>query len=220
MSDLALAPRAIASLEDVRPYGYDPADDEHEIQCWVDELNAASQEFHDVANREFVARNATRAGANDAVVVAQETRYFDLDVCHVEERVLDIGDFALAQPVAVRITALDGTLVETVTLSTLVYLPRNRDPWQPLEELWFRPGMTGSAGLAPGYVVEVDGKWGFPVLPANLVQACAKQAALWFSRDIRRYSTTFNLDSNRFEVPRSLAPAIRDVVRHHARRSF
>jgi hypothetical protein len=214
-----LSARAIAQLDDVRAYGYDPADDDHEIQCWIDELNAASQEFHDVGNREFVAKNADRAGPNDPVTVAQQTRYFDLDHCHVEERMLDIGDFALPAPTAVRITALDGSLVETVTLSTLVYLPRIREPHEPIEELWFRPGMLNSAALAPGYIAEVDGKWGFPSLPANLVQACAKQAAIWFSRDIRRYSTTFNLDSNRFEVPRSLSPAIRDVVKHYARRS-
>lgn len=206
-----LSARAIATLKDCRAFGYDPSDGDEEVDLWLDCLNAAASEFHNYARREFVAANAVRVD-DETVTVATQTRFWDVDEWVVEERRLPIGDLSAA-PTAIRVTQLDGTLVETVTLSTLIYLPRVREPWQPIGELWFRPGMTLSAALAPGYVIEVDGKWGFPALPDTLVRACANQAAVWFARDVRNFSTTFTLASDRVEVPRVLGPAIKDVVR-------
>jgi hypothetical protein len=213
-----LDPRALATLDDVIAYGYDPNDDTGLVDLWLDCINAASDEFYAVGNREFVSRSATRDEANDdLVVVPTETREFDVDEWIVEERRLPVGDLLpKANPPhvdAIRISQLDGTLVETVDLATLIYLPRRREPWQPIGELWFRPSMARSAGLYSGYVVAIDAKWGWPRIPANLRRACANQAALWFERDVKQFTTTFNMDSNRFEVVRGpLADAVRKTV--------
>jgi hypothetical protein len=215
---VALEPRAIATLEDVVAFGYDPADDEGAVDLWIDCLNAAAQEFHRYARREFVAKNAVRDAENDNVVtVASETRLFDLDHDVVCERKLYVGDMA-EQPSAVRIYGYQGELIETVSLAAVRYEPLNREPWEPIEEINFLPWRaTSTYQLMTGYYVEVDSRWGFPELPANLVRACANPAAVWFARDIRHFSTTFKLDELRHERPRAIAPAIKESVGRYRR---
>jgi len=233
-----LDPRALAGLDDVIAFGYDPSDDSAETDLWIECLNAASDEMHRVADREFVARNATRDG-NDPIEVASQTRTVDVVAnYYVEERdlaplfvdgvrvgdgggrrLLKIGDFAGSggagwppdseKPSAIRIYSYEGVLLETVDLATIVARPRNREPWEPVTELEFR----GTTVIAGASYVEIDGKWGFPRVPPALQRACANQAAVWFARDVRHFSTTFSLESGRFEVVRdSLANAVEAVV--------
>jgi hypothetical protein len=241
---MMLDPRALCSLEDVKVFGYKPDSDQLEVDFWLDCINAASDAIHEEAEREFVAENAARTDDNEPVTVATETRLFDVDRCAYDADtwwetwggwpgaaqgqyaggyILEVGDLAQkrdgsAGPAAIRIKDLAGALLQTVTLSTVVSLPRIRKPWQPVTELWFLEGLSGSAQISPSTVIEVDCKWGFPAIPAGLRRACANQAALWYARDVKHYASTFNLESGRFEIVRSdLAPAIAKTARRYKR---
>jgi hypothetical protein len=234
-----LSPRALAGLDDVRAFGYDPSDDQGETDLWIECLNAASDECHRVGRREFVARNATRTNDNDPVVIASQTRTFDVVDDYYEQdigdgsvrRLLTIDDLAgsggsswppdTAMPSAVRIYSYEGVLLETANLAAILPRQRNREPWEPIEELEFRAGLTTSASIGSASHIEVDGKWGFPQIPDGLRRACANQAAVWFARDVRNFSTTFSLESGRFEVVRdALAPAVKSVVKGFRRQGL
>lgn len=207
-----ISPRALATLAEVKLRAGEKTADHDED--WTRLLNAASDEIHTYANREFVATNAT--GTPDNRTVDLESRYFDVDEATVDERELLVGDMA-EPPSLVKVYEYDGTtLRETVPSAAMVMLPRRRKPWQPIDTIRFLDGLANVTcpTLARRYVIEVRSRWGFPQVPEAINHATIVQTAIWFQRDVRRYAKTFSLEEGRIERPRALAEAIREIVDH------
>lgn len=175
----------LCSIADVKRYIGETSDDyDDEI---ADLVAAASQAFLSRTRRELRPFTANPS-----------TRVFDIDADVIAERSILPGDLASFSNVVIK--APDGTLMQTVDVSTVVGLPRIREPWRPIAELAFLRGLTGSAILsvggsrygAPGYTLEVTGSWGFPQVPADIRREVKKIAAAGLARDVKRTSKTFS----------------------------
>lgn len=167
--------RDLCALADVQAYLGGEADDEKFEGLLSRLIATASAEVHRDTGREIKV-----VGSNP------QTRTFDLDEYEVCERELDVGDLATT-PAGVTIKRADGELVETVDLADVVVLPRVREEWEPIGTLRFLPGVT----LARGYVVEVAGAWGFPLVPDDVRHYAIVKASEWF---IREFPSLFDPD--------------------------
>jgi len=134
-------------------------------------INAESAIMLKRARREFVPR-ATNP----------QTRRFHLEALDVRERIVSLGDLATGAALTVTLKTLDGTVVEVVVAANYVLLPENRDPWQPYAEIWFPSAAATPATLVEGYVLELVGTFGFPSVPEDLRQECAKNVAAKYVR--------------------------------------
>lgn len=137
-------------------------------------INDMSQRFHEEADREFMVY-----GTNPAV------RLFDVDEQAIYFRQLNVGD--LTSFTAVRILDELGNLVQTVTLSDVISIPRVRKPWMPIRALRFTQNVVRLwAGFYP-LVVEVTGTWGFPSIPGSVRQAVLDAVVSTLDRDVENY---------------------------------
>jgi hypothetical protein len=187
----------LCTVQDVKDYiGETSQDYDDEI---VDLIAAATQAFLSRTGRELVPNEPNPS-----------TRTFDVDVDVYTERTILVGD--LASFTAVAINNPDGTLFQQVDITTIVALPRRREVWRPIAELYFRPGLLGSAifygapGVtggffgadelydyhAAGYTIDVTGAWGFPLVPADISREVKKIAAAGLARDVKRVSRTMS----------------------------
>jgi hypothetical protein len=73
--------------------------------------------------------------------------------------------------------------LETVSSGDWVAQPRTREAWQPITALWFPPASAAAAGVAPGYVVEVTGTWGFPSVPDDIRLSVARMTLVRYLAD-------------------------------------
>ena len=120
-----------------------------------------------------------------------QTRVFDLSAYDLDRRVLPVGAMA-SDPTEVVTTTIDGTAVETVTLASITSMPRIRAPWQPITELWFPAGALLPASLGEGYVLSVTGNFGYPSVPPEIREACAKRVILRYLNDVAATGTQFS----------------------------
>lgn len=155
--------RALCELEDVTYYapGYrsDPRTDAVLEQLILAESQAIMRE----SGREM-----------KAISPSLGTRRFDIADWNVRTRTVKIGDCASATMTVKIIDSNQTTELETVSSANYVLLPRVRQEWEPIRGLYFPPGSAAAATLATGYVLEVAGTWGFPSIPADLREACAR----------------------------------------------
>lgn len=145
-------------------------------------ISSVSQEMHTVCNREF-----------QPATTNPYAKTFDLTDWDESTRCLWIGDLKNTTSLQVEITELDGTAVATLTMSdsAIVALPRNRETWQPINELWFPTELDDAPDFAAGQVVEVTGNWGFPSIPSDVKAACAKLVIYRYVRDVALGGTAF-----------------------------
>ena len=166
-----------------------------------DLVTAASLEVIRWSGRDFNPENAAAAD-----------RDFDVrDAVYIDDGgdyVLVCGDLSVLN--TVKSYDYDGVLVETVASGLIVALPRVRASDAPIEELRIKRSSTSSPTLYDSYTLRVNAEWGFPAIPDDVAHWTKVQAALWFQRDVRHFSTTFNLDEQRFsQRPRNLDAGVR-----------
>lgn len=170
--------RDLCTIADVKRYipGYVENDDtEATLQALV---TAESRSIHGQTSREFVAI----AGANP--------RIFDLPAATCVRRRLRIGD--AAQVTSLELFDVDGsTSLGVVDASLYVLEPRIREEWEPHRLIAFphRPGSVGPVQLAPGRSLHVTGTWGFPEIPPDIREACAKLVVVRYFADTAQAGT-------------------------------
>lgn len=162
------ADRALCSIEDAKAYvpGLRDQDASAIEPRLLRLIEAESAYMHTRAGREFTPRRTN-----------PDVRSFDVGAYEVSENAVDIGDLANDSGLVVSLKMLDGTLVQTLTASQYVLLPREREPWEPYGRIWLPQEIASPATLAEGYVLEMTGNWGFPVIPDDLRRECAHNAA-------------------------------------------
>lgn len=98
---------------------------------------------------------------------------------------IPIGDLA-ATPTAVVSRDAEDTLITTYDVATdLTYLPLQRTAWEPITHIRLRPA---AATLSGSYVLEITGRWGFPLIPPDAAQACIVTVRSWLRRDSSAWS--------------------------------
>lgn len=173
--------RDLCTIEDVLRYvpGYAENQDTMTDNTLRALISAESHEILRVTDEEFVAW-----GTNP------QTRVFDVTDFDVRRRRIPVGAMASA-PTAVTTTTADGTAVETVDALSVVGTPRTRAPWEPITELWFPTGATTPAQLYDGYVMSVTGTFGYPMVPPDVREACAKRVILRYLTSVSERGTVF-----------------------------
>jgi hypothetical protein len=201
---ISLSDRAICAAEDVERLVPGFEFDAPTEEIIIDLINAESETLN--SKREFTPIEAGSA-----------TRLFDISRYAARTRTVRIGDSAGITTVEVQ--RLDGTVLETVDPANRVSLPRVRQPWQPVEELWFpladvaNPALTFGAGR----IVAVTGTWGFPLVPDHLRVACAK---LVLSRYLVEYPNTQLAEGAADLNTSSMFASASDVVRRLSNPEF
>jgi BppU N-terminal domain len=172
--------RGLCELEDVTDYapGYrsDPRTDAVLEQMII----AESRAIHQETGREFKAIS----GANP--------RQFDLWEWNARTRTVNIGDVATITTVTIKDAT--GSTLQTVASADRVSLPRVREEWEPITALFFPWDSASPATLlwtgATQYV-EIDGTWGFPAVPADLKEACARLVLFRYVTDVTAAGSSF-----------------------------
>ena len=176
------ATRDLCTLGDIFAYVPGYQSDGGSDGILEDLISSVSQEIHSVTGRDF-----------QPATTNPYAKTFDLTAWDQSTRCLWVGDLKNTTSLQVEITELDGTAVATLAMSddAIVPLPRNREPWQPINELWFPQGRDDAPDLAAGQVVEVTGNWGFPSIPVDVKAACAKLVIYRYVRDVALGGTAF-----------------------------
>lgn len=202
-----LSPFALCTEADAAAYLPDGAID---VDLLTRLVNAASEALTNLADREFVSGDATRAAggaldpipATERVFAGSELLYIPRDHpwwAPLRDRELELGDAQAIESVVVE--AEDGTQT-TIDAADFVELPlRRRRPWLPLEAIGFRSSVV----IRPSDVVRVTAKWGFPSVPEVLRQEAIRTACSWYTRDVARSSSTFAADEQTTEPAAELA---------------
>lgn len=123
-----------------------------------------------------------------------ETRAYTIDDLHARVRRVGIDDLASAgdTDIAVELVAADDTVIETIDREK--YRPmyesrrQQRVPWEPITALEFPIGL-GGPGFVPDQTLLVTGNFGFPSVPAFIVEACAKRVILRYASDVAAAGT-------------------------------
>lgn len=68
--------------------------------------------------------------------------------------------------------------------------------------------------------IAIRGAWGFAEVPAVAQDAAIKTVAIWLRRDAAAFESTFRLDEERIEHPKSLPSAVFDQLDTLRRRTF
>lgn len=175
--------RGLCEVADVISYapGYTPSAETENLLRRL--ILAETRSIQRETGREFVAFSPAVA-----------TRRFDIDAWNASERKVYIGDLAQA-PDTVRLIDTDQvTVQETVASTDYILLPRVRDGWQPITAIVF-PQTAGAAFLQAGYVLEIaltgGNTWGFPVVPDDIREACAKLVVARYAFDVTNAGTQF-----------------------------
>lgn len=65
--------------------------------------------------------------------------------------------------------------------------------------------------------LQITGDWGFPSVPEDVRHAATVTAADWYRRDIAAFSTSFNLETDRLDVPQSMPKGVLDILDRYRR---
>lgn len=196
---MARRPRALCTREEVKRLlpGYsEPADNTEKAtadEIIDDFVDSASQRIYEVSGREFLAWNDPGEAAGPPVVTFPEpapaTR--EVEVAghaatpgETRARIVKVGDLRRLDSIAYS-RPFQTSPATSVALADAIAKPRARAPWQPIRWLELR------RGTYEGEVFSVTGLWGFPQVPADVVQACAEQAAYWSLRDLAKLGAIF-----------------------------
>lgn len=166
----------LCTLADVTRYvpGYtSDTDTDDTLQALI---TAESTEFAERTGREFVA------------IAGLDPRSFDISRYHVSEREIPIGD---ATTIATITQKRNGATVRTITSPDVIQWPRNRQSWQPITELRFPNLCDSPVLLQEEDVFEIAATWGFPTIPADVREACAKLVIVRYVSHIALPGTKF-----------------------------
>ncbi len=207
--------RAFCTIADVCKLvpGYSPGDDPGTDQTLNELISEQSRDAMESCGREFVAIES----------VQPATRSFDIDDTVARTRRLRIGDMADA-PTAMALYRADGTLVQTLTSSSYVMLPRVREDWQPYSTVWFRPDVSNPAAVwgfdgwcAGGLVAQITATWGFQSVPRTVKDAVARLVIVRYLNDAASVGTQFAEAADRvaFNIAGSVRQALDALDRFH-----
>lgn len=178
--------------------------DDGETDGALEQLIAAeSRTAHADAGREFV------------TIASATTRQFDLGWWNQNMRVVRVGDMTTVTSTTVKDRS--GNTVETVASTDRVSLPRIREEWQPITEIWFPSDTaTPTSNIKSPNVLEVVGVWGFPVIPDDLRMAVAKMVLVRYLADAANAGTALAdaLNEQAFNVGVAFASA-QHVIRSY-----
>lgn len=196
---MARRARALCSREKVKgllPNYVEPADAGERAaadEIIDDFIDSASQRIYEVSGREFLAWNDPGEQAGPPVVaypepapVAREIEAAMLPATPgiSSARMVKVGDLRRLDSIAYA-RAFQASAPTPILLADAVAQPRARAPWQPIRWLELR------RGVYEGEIFTVTGVWGFPAVPADVVEACAEQAAFWSLRDLAKLGAIF-----------------------------
>lgn len=139
-------------------------------------ITAESRTIHELTGREIVAIPST------------PVRKFALDEYTVKQRTLRIGDCIEATTVEVQLE--DGSTVEVLDPADFSVLPFIREEWQPLRSVQLHR-QAALRLLRDDRFVQVTGIWGFPSVPEDIRQACAKRVIVRYLSDVALAGTAF-----------------------------
>lgn len=204
--------RDLCTLRDVFRLvpGFDPddADNADIIETCANLISSESVSIMRETGREVVA------------IPASDPRTFDLTHSICSRRSIPIGDAAAITQV--ELFDYDGTTSLGVVDPNLYILqPRVRETWQPYTRLRFpyRPTAVPLL-LAPGRTLVLTGTWGFPTIPLDLRQACAKRVLLRYVADSANSGTRLaDAIDDTFSIG-ALLQSARDTVSGYARTGF
>lgn len=198
--------RRLCTLEEVKAYAGEDLSDHDQDLIWERLIDDCAEAFYTYTDREFT-----------PMVDNPFERVFDVRDYEVDERRVAIGDLASLTGLTIYGSLYDGSPVITtgyngvIPAASVVGLPRNRKPWQPITELWFpRWNIAWPAVLQRHSTLTIAGDWGFPKVPGDVRQMAIVQVSIWFERDVAKFSGSFNLEEGRTLRPRMLDDAIRD----------
>ena len=169
--------RPLCAIADVVRYVPAYSSDAQSDELLETLIAAESRSIHQTFGREFVA------------IVGQNPRLFDLTPWNVRQRRVRIGDAAAVTQV--RVLDEDGTLWQLVAAADWHALPRAREEWEPIRQIRLREKSANPATFSAGQVLEVTGTWGFPVVPEDVRQACAKLVIVRYMSDTDLRGTRF-----------------------------
>lgn len=120
---------------------------------------------------------------------AQDPRVFYATDQVSNARRLQIGD---ASAVTSVVQARFGTNIHTYTMGTdAILMPNVKQAWEPYTSIWF-PWLSSNPAI---FFVEdtftVTGTWGFPSIPSDVKEACAKLVIVRYVTDIAKAGTEF-----------------------------
>jgi hypothetical protein len=207
-----VAARALCSLLDVFRLvpGFDPQDPDNAeiLETCQTLIGSESTSIMRETGREIVA------------ITGLNPRTFDLTHSTVARRGLPIGDAAAVSQV--ELFDYDGTTsLGVIDPALYILLPRVRETWEPFTRIRFPYRPTAQPILlAPGRTLHLTGTWGFPVVPPDLRQACAKRVLLRYVADNANAGTRLAdaLDDT-FSIG-ALLQSSRDVVDGYSRPGF
>jgi hypothetical protein len=222
---VARRPRALCTIDEVKrllPNYQEPADPTEKtvadtlLADWID---SASQRIYDVSGREILAYNDPgTVGNNDWPAPADATREFEVvlnpqtptdpNVGTKRARSLMVGDLASLTSIQYGDPWAPASRF-MIDPAAVRARPLVRAPWQPIRRL----EILGDAWADQSYYVA--GKWGFPVVPMDIREACQEQVAIWTGRDLTTFSRTFleaAAAGGAATEPRHLARSVYDVA--------
>lgn len=171
-------------------------------------ITSESRTFHADTGREF-----------SAITPAVDPRLFDISSRDVRARIIPIGDCTTVTTVAIE--DQQGNTLETVASGDYILAPRIREEWEPVQELYFPKASATPATLSSDYVLSVTGTWGFPAVPADVVQAVAKLVLVRYVADAAPAGSALAdaLNEQSFDAGVAFASA-QDVIRNYQPATF
>lgn len=176
-----LAANCLCSLADVISYvpGFDP-DDEGNAQVLEKLSDLILSQSVEIANQTGLELTAASPANNP--------RLFDVGISQIEMRVVPIGAAAEINTIS---QIRQGTTITEIAPPSVVYEPRVRKPWQPIRTLRFPWYISPPVILWFEDVIQVDAVWGYPSVPADIREACAKMVVVRYLTDVATAGTSF-----------------------------
>lgn len=169
-------------------------------------IEEQSRDFLEYTQREITPRSDSPS-----------TRLFPVGWWECEQRRLLIDDAATVTAVVLVDDA--GNVLQSLDSTAWTALPRQREDWQPYDELEFPRSVSTPAQLRARSLASVTGQWGFPSIPATVKVAVARFVLYRFLADIQNKGSIFAdaADLNGAANPAASRAAALDVRARFAR---
>lgn len=186
----------LTDLGTVRGFLQSPAGDVEQDAVIGQLITAASRAIATYLGREIGATGAA-------------TRRFEMDASNLrvgQPARLDLAPYDLRAITTLKVdpeTAAPTTLVQD-TDYRLLPVTKADGVWSAVR-IFTLPATSPTTGR--DRIIEIDGTWGFPAVPAEVQHWCNVTVATWLRRDVSAFSSVFNIDENQLERPASLPAA-------------
>lgn len=199
--------RALCDIDDVTAtLGITLTQDDSRRDLIARLINSASDEIYNFTDREF--HSVTKDYWDSASDT--EVRQFDVGWYGLGKNVLEIGDL-MEQPTEVVITDKYGEVTATLITTDYDLFPKIRQrgfPYQFIRLLRHR--------LSHDSIVEITGKWGWPIIPEAVRNSCIETVSLWYDQ-INLHSQTVETDLIQGQPRRNLPPSVRESLSAYRR---